>query len=121
MSDLTIQELEHDHATRHPQTTRVDAYLTANEDQWLFKCPRCGLLHYHGYDGTFASAGLRVPHCEDGAKGERGYYLIPAGTLSRRMENEMRRLDQKRRLYLRREANRLLAAEIAPFRRKQTS
>lgn len=120
MSDMTIQELEHDRKTRYPLTARVDAYVSADESEWIIRCPYCQLLHRHGYDGTFGSAGLRSPHCEDGARGKPGYYLIPVGTLSRRMENEMRRMDRRRRLRLQREAQSALLSRMTGARRPRS-
>ncbi len=121
MSTMTVQELEDDWATRHPQTTRVNAALSVDGKSWVIYCPYCMLHHHHGSDGTIASAGLREPHCADGARGKPGYYLFPDGQLSKRMEYEIRRIDAKRQRRLTRAAHRVLAQQMGylPFGRAE--
>lgn len=96
---ILIADLENEWQTRFPNTPRVRAYQTLDRKSWVIKCPYCPYHHHHGCDGTPASAGLRSPHCSDGARGKPGYFLIPSGFIT---EAKRRKFEEKDMKLLRR-------------------
>lgn len=100
----SVGNLEVEWETRFPHTTRVNAEMTQDGTIWVVSCPYCGLHHEFGSDGTYASAGLRSPHCGPTARGKPDLFLIPDGFINDHMLKGYRRMDVKVRKRLAREA-----------------
>ena len=95
---MNIRDLEEHRSTAHPTAPRVEANFDVMQKQWVVHCPYCHFHHRHGSEhGDADSAGLRSPHCEDGAPGKPDYYLIPGGPLNPCTVQEILRIDNRRR------------------------